>query len=116
MPPTLSPMPSDSVPATTKVLAVVVLIVVLGGLYYWYTSSKAPAPTPVAPAPVTSGDNRPASVAAQAPVQAQAPIADTDTSDAALVKDSAAIDAQLTGLSSDTSSLGAVDQTIPQAY
>lgn len=102
-------MSSDSLPVATKVIGIIIVLAVLGGLYYWYTSSKTSAPA------ATTTDNRPASVRTQTSAQPSS-AANTDTSNAALVKDSAAVDAQLTGLSSDTSAMGAVDQPIQQAF
>lgn len=81
-----------------SVLAVVLLLVVIGGglaIYHMHHQKEA-----VASATATSTDD------------GTLPTSPSDTSDAALEQDSAAIDAQMNGLGSDTAT---VDQGVTDA-
>ena len=83
--------------STNKTVIGVIVVIAVLGVYYWYVQShKLPAPESAAQTQTTSTAN--------------------DTSSEALVQDSAAIDAQLSGLSSDNASMNSSDQVVTQSY
>jgi uncharacterized protein HemX len=82
---------------TAKAIIVLVILIILGGVYYWYVQSQAGTPTSATSATTAT----PAS---------------PDTSDGALVQDTAAIDAQMTNLNADNTSMNASDQPVTQSY
>ena len=102
--------------AKAGVLLVVGAIVLVGGWYAWNMKTTADTASALAAReaavpkeqPVTEGGVQ---------VTAQARDTSTDSSNAALDRDSAAIDAQMTSLSSDRSKVDASfsDQPVPQA-
>jgi hypothetical protein len=89
----------------TAIAWVAVVLVVLGGiLYFWSQSSVSPS---VQPAGGTqTQDTTPASNAMQGSTQTSA-----DTSDAALQQDAASIDTQLQGASTDSNAAGSFNDT-----
>ena len=86
------------------VLWILIVLVLAGGAYYWY-ANRSPIGTP--------------SLGTEQQTQAADPSAlpsGSDTSDAALQQDSAAIDTQMSGMNDDTASIdsGLNDQQVPQ--
>lgn len=87
---------------TGKVLVgIIVLIIVAGGAYYWYAQTHNPATAAVQVATTTSDSAQEANtLVSNTPVLPSG----SGTSDASLSQDTAALDAQMSGLSADTAS------------
>ena len=87
-------------------LWILVVIVVAGGIYYWYQNARSNAPAAPTPVATSTGNGAPASVLPSG----------SDTSDAALNQDLSGMDTQLSAMSADTASIdsGMNDQPIPQ--
>ncbi|MES2134887.1 MAG: hypothetical protein V4449_01435 [Patescibacteria group bacterium] len=75
-------------------IGVVLVAVVIGGLYYWYSSTKSD----VAPAVVADQTATPAPTGPTLP-------SGSDTSDTALGQDVASVDADVSAMTSDTASI-----------
>ncbi len=89
------------------VLWIVLLVAVLGGLYYWYSSTK-PVTTPATQTADTTGT----------PAAPTGPTLPTgaDTSDAALVQDVTSVDADMSAMTTDTATIdsGLNDKAVAQ--
>lgn len=87
-------------------LWILVVIVIAGGIYYWYQNAHSAPASPATSEATSTGDGAPASLLASG----------SDTSDAGLSQDLAGIDTQMSTLDADTASIdsGLNDQPIPQ--
>ena len=97
--------------ATSKVVAwIIVAILVIGGIYYWVENRA-----PVTPAPSDQSSQAAASQDANASAAPTLP-SGSDTSDAGLNSDSAAISGKMSAMDSDTASIdsGMNDQPVSQ--
>lgn len=101
-----------------KLLITIVVIAALGaGLWYSGYLTKIIDMIPLPQAATTATTTPQTSGVAQAP-QSDLPTSETDASDAALAQDSAAIDVQMQGLSSDSASAQSSmsDTPVSQGY
>jgi hypothetical protein len=86
---------------TGKIIVwVVVILIILGGLFYWYEYMHTPKVSTSMTATSSAMLPSAAATAAANPLPAG-----TSTSDAALSQDTAAIDAQMNGLDSDNTNM-----------
>ena len=95
--------------SSKMILGILVAVIAIAtGAYYWHSSSQ-PDSTATTADSASSADATPGNTGTSA-------TASSDKSDAALVKDSAAIDTQLSGLSADNASMNQSDQAGAQSY
>jgi hypothetical protein len=86
------------------IIGVLVVLIVVGAGLWWSGVLKPYFPGSQTQAPVSVATTTPTQQTQAAPVN-DLPTQPSDTSDAALTQDTAAIDAQMSGLSSDSSSM-----------
>lgn len=86
---------------------VALVVIIIAGVMLWQSGLVSLSAPPALPAETASSTP-----------QSGLPTAQSDTSDAALVQDSAAIDAQLTGMSQDSAAVDQsfTDQPVQQSY
>jgi len=89
--------------STAKVVWVIVILAIIAGAYYWYTQSQG-------------GTMAPMQMATTSPMTGTSSASNSDTSNAALVQDTAAIDSQMSGLNSDNTNMNSSDQPVSQSY
>lgn len=90
---------------TVKIIIwIVVAVVVLGGLYYWYTGSQSASPVTSSSENVSQESGPPTLPSG------------SDTSDSALEQDLSGLDTQMAAMSADTASIdsGLSDKQVPQ--
>jgi hypothetical protein len=100
------------------IIGIIIAALVIGGLWYSGFLSTMLTPPSATTSPTSSTQSTTTQQAAAQPQPENGMSANNDASDAALSQDTAAIDAQMQGLTTDTAQVNAsaTDQPVQQSY